>query len=90
MEVFDATKLKKEEYTIMKETDRNDIDQKLKLNTGDDEIVETIVKTAKTGMGFAGQFVNDKAIVDSISTRQPERRERQRGENLGNISKMRD
>ena len=53
----------------MEERDKKVIDQQLKLNTGDDEIVETIVKTAKTGMGFAGQFVNDKAIVDSVTTR---------------------
>ena len=60
------------------------------MNTGDDEIVETILKTAKTGMGFAGQFVNDKAIVDSVTTRKPAKRQRMEGENLGNISKMRD
>ena len=58
-EVFDASKLKKEEYTVREEVDANSIDKKLKLNTGDDEIVETLVKTAKTGMGFAGAFVND-------------------------------
>ena len=58
-EVFDASKLKKEEYTVREEVDADSIDKKLKLNTGDDEIVETLVKTAKTGMGFAGAFVND-------------------------------
>jgi hypothetical protein len=68
-EEFDAKKLKKEEYKIMEEKDMKDINTDLKLNTGDDEIVETIVKTAKTGMGIAGQFINDKAIVDSVTTR---------------------
>ena len=51
--------MKKEEYILREEVSVEDLDKTLKLNTGDDEIVETIVKTAKTGMGFAGNFVND-------------------------------
>lgn len=35
------------------------IDASLKIGTGDDELVDQIVKTAKTGMGVVGTFIPD-------------------------------
>ena len=63
-----ASKLKKENFTKTIDPTK-EIDKKLKLGTGDDEIVETIVKTAKTGMGLAGVLVDDKAVADSLKNK---------------------
>lgn len=53
---FKADKLKREEYTEMIDSDKK-IDESLKLGAADDELVDTIVQTAKSGMGVAGSFI---------------------------------
>ena len=82
-----ASKLKKENFTKTIDPTK-EIDKKLKLGTGDDEIVETIVKTAKTGMGLAGVLVDDKAVVDSLKNKQ-DARKNEIVDNAGYVSKLR-
>ena len=53
-----AANLKQEEYTKTLDT-TIEIDKKLNLGTGDDELIENVVKTAKSGMGLVGAFVPD-------------------------------
>lgn len=48
--------MKREEYTEMIDSDKK-IDESLKLGAADDELVDTIVQTAKSGMGVAGSFI---------------------------------
>lgn len=41
-----------------------EVDQRLGLGTGDDELVENIVKQAKGGMGIGGMFIDEKALAN--------------------------
>lgn len=50
------------------DTDKK-IDEKLNLGTGDDELVDNIVKTAKTSMGLAGSFVPDQVVTSQLKNR---------------------
>ena len=51
----------------MREIDSNKvIDPSLKIGTGDDEMVEKIVQTAKTSMGVMGTFIPDQAVSDAV------------------------
>lgn len=86
---YNTDQLRQEEYTRTIDPARK-IDENLKLGTGDDELVETIVKTAKTGMGLAGAFVPDQVVTDTLKTGQPEKREKTYADNMGYISKLRD
>lgn len=67
-----AAKLKKDDYASMKELDVNKvIDPTLKIGTGDDEMVEKIVKTAKTSMGVMGTFIPDQAVSNAVKQKPP-------------------
>ena len=67
------------------------IDESLKLGAADDELVDTIVSTAKTGMGVAGNFIPLDQMANAAKTNKPqaERRKIALEENMGNISKTR-
>ena len=43
--------------------DSFEVNPDLKLGTGDDELVETFVKTTKRTLGVAGNFINDDVII---------------------------
>lgn len=47
------------------------IDASLKIGTGDDELVDQIVKTAKTGMGVVGTFIPDQAVSNAVKQKPP-------------------
>jgi hypothetical protein len=60
-------KLKKDDYEAMRVMDSTkELDPSLKIGTGDDELVEKIVKTAKTGMGVVGTFIPDEAVSKAV------------------------
>ena len=66
-----AANLKQEEYTKTLDT-TIEIDKKLNLGTGDDELIENVVKTAKSGMGLVGAFVPDQVVTDTLKSTKPE------------------
>lgn len=67
-----AAKLRKDDYDSMREIDANKvIDPSLKIGTGDDEMVEKIVKTAKTSMGVMGTFIPDQAVSNAVKQKPP-------------------
>jgi len=56
-----AKNLKKEDLSEMKMLDpTKKIDDKLKLGTGDDELVDSLVNSAKMGLGAVGTFIPDQ------------------------------
>jgi hypothetical protein len=48
-----------------------ELDPSLMIGTGDDELVEKIVKTAKTGMGVVGAFIPDQVVTDAVKQKPP-------------------
>lgn len=70
--VYDTEKLKQENYESMTEMDSNkQLDPSLKIGTGDDELVDQIVKSAKTGMGVVGTFIPDQVVSDAVKQKPP-------------------
>lgn len=57
--------MKEETYSQTLDPSRK-VDPSLKLGTGDDELVETIVKTAKVSIGGIGALINDDVIVGAV------------------------
>ena len=62
---YDADKLRQEQYTETLDPQKK-IDERLKLGTSDDELVDQFVSTAKSGMGIAGNFIPDDAFKNSL------------------------
>ena len=61
---IEPPKLKEETYDEMDKFDSTKkIDPSLKLGTGDDELVDTIVKTAKVSMGGIGALIDDDVVT---------------------------
>ena len=56
--------LRREEY--FETNDNVKVDERLGLGTGDDEIVEKIVGAAKSSVGIAGVFINEKAVASQL------------------------
>lgn len=68
-----------------------ELDPSLKIGTGDDELVEKIVKTAKTGMGVVGAFIPDQAVSDAVKQKPPIQAQRSSTTETRNyVSKTRD
>ena len=42
------------------------MDKRLGLGTGDDELVENIVKQAKGSMGIGGMFIDEKMVANQL------------------------
>ena len=60
-------KLKEETYDEMDKFDKTKVvDPSLKLGTGDDELVDTIVKTAKVSMGGIGALIDDDVVSNAM------------------------
>jgi len=56
----------------MKQLDpTKELDPSLKIGTGDDELVDTIVKSAKAGMGVAGTFIPDQVVSNAVKQKPP-------------------
>lgn len=67
-----AAKLKNDDYEAMRKLDENKvIDPSLKIGTGDDEMVEKIVKTAKTSMGVMGNVIPDQVVSNAVKQKPP-------------------
>ena len=76
MEPPKAPKLKEETYDEMDKFDSTKtIDPSLKLGTGDDELVDTIVKTAKVSMGGIGALINDDLVTGAIKQKPKKNKE---------------
>lgn len=58
----------------MQEISKDQVDPSLKLGTGDDELVDTIVKTAKVSMGGIGALIDDDAVSKAIKQK-PKKKE---------------
>jgi hypothetical protein len=64
---IEPPKLKEETYDEMDKFDSTKtIDPSLKLGTGDDELVDTIVKTAKVSMGGIGALIDDDLVTKAM------------------------
>ena len=85
-----AAKLKKESY--QRQLDENKvIDPSLKIGTGDDEMVEKIVKTAKTSMGVMGTVIPDQMVSNAVKQKPPIQAQRDNSLETRNfVSKTRD
>ena len=85
-----AAKLKKESYE--RQLDENKvIDPTLKIGTGDDEMVEKIVKTAKTSMGVMGTVIPDQMVSNAVKQKPPIQAQRDNSLETRNfVSKTRD
>jgi hypothetical protein len=63
---FNTQALKQENYTQTMDDSNFEVDAKLGLGTGDDELVENIVKSAKTSMGLGGMFIDEKTVANQL------------------------
>ena len=65
--------LKMETYNVMEKNSKT-VDPSLKLGTGDDEIVDMIIKSTKLGMSGIGSLFNGESI-SQIMKQKPKSRE---------------
>lgn len=73
---IEPPKLKEEIYDEMDKFDSSKkIDPSLKLGTGDDELVDTIVKTAKVSMGGIGALIDDDVVTKAMKQKPKKNKE---------------